>query len=186
MAISKLNAEQFSAIGTEFSGIMFVYASKENTETGLQFFGKDYTPADKTQDAVFEAVKNVIATFWAVKDKETALRESADGIRSKLRASTPSAIIIRTVDNGLVKKFDLSESVWARLGLVPTKKDLERSARDKKKAIHNAAKAIFEAMNFRVELQKEEKEESKKPAAKTEKATPENAGNKENDLKKAA
>ena len=38
---------------------------------------------------------------------------------------------------------------------MPTKKDLERSARDRKKYIHNATKALMEALNFRVELPKD-------------------------------
>lgn len=172
MAISKLNAEQTAAIATNFRGILFVYNGKEGANTSLHFFGKDYEAADKTQNSLFGAIKNVVSTFWAVKEEETKLREGADGIRSKLRASTPSAIIIRTAKGELVKHYDLTESVWARLGFVPTKKDMERSLRDKKKAIHNASKAIFDAMNFRVELPKEEtkdvKKDAEKPVAKQE------------------
>ena len=159
MAISKLNAEQTSVQSANFNGILFVYNGKDGANTALHFLGKDFEATEKTQNAMFEVIKNVVNTFWSVKEKETDLREGADGIRSKLRASTPAEIIIRTAKGELVKKFDLTDSVWARLGLVPTKKDMERSARDKKKAIHNAAKAICEAMNFRVELPKEDKTE---------------------------
>ncbi|MDR2810450.1 MAG: hypothetical protein LBB84_07845, partial [Tannerellaceae bacterium] len=67
--------------------------------------------------------------------------------------------------------YQLDESVWARIGLVPTKKDLERSVRDYKKAIHAATKASFEALGFRLELPKEEKkaDNASKPAEKPEK-----------------
>ncbi|GAB6013312.1 hypothetical protein [Viscerimonas tarda] len=171
MSISKLNAEQFSANQTGLKGIIFVYNGKEDAQTALQFFGEDYEPADKSQNSVFKAIKAVVATFWSVKEAETKLRADADGIRSKLRASTPSAIIIRTSKGELVKTYHLEDSVWARLGFVPTKKDLDFTNREKSKAIHNATKAIFDAMNFRVLLAKEEEtpavnaDESKQPAA---------------------
>lgn len=171
MAISKLNAEQTANQNANSGGVLFVYNGKDGANTALHFFGKDFEATEKTQNAMFEVIKNVVNTFWSVKEKETMLRDGADGIRSKLRASTPAEIIIRTATGELVKKFDLSDSVWARLGFVPTKKDLENSARDKKRAIHNAAKAICEAMNFRVELPKEavkeEKKEEKKETAQT-------------------
>ena len=35
-------------------------------------------------------------THWAVKAEEIKLREANDGIRSKLRATTPCAVIFRT------------------------------------------------------------------------------------------
>ena len=38
--------------------------------------------------------------------------------------------------------------MWARIGLVPTRVDLEKSNRDFAKTIHAAAKAIRNAMNF--------------------------------------
>ena len=74
-----------------------------------------------------------------------------------MRASTPSEIIFRA-ENGDVKRFQLEFSVWSKVGLIPTKKDLERlsKARDLKDAIHRAAKASFDALGFRVQLAKEE------------------------------
>ena len=50
---------------------------------------------------------------------------------------------------------------------MPTKKDLERSARDRKKYIHNATKALMDALNFRVELPKDEEKPVEKPTKKT-------------------
>lgn len=121
----------------------------------MHFFGADYEATVKTQDEMFRVLRNVVTTFWEVKTKESLLRESNDGIRSKLRAGTPHRLIIRTSAGITVKIFDLDASVWARIGLMPTKKDLERSARDRKKYIHNATKALMEALNFRVELPKD-------------------------------
>ena len=63
-----------------------------------------------------------------------------------------------------MKRFDLEESVWAKIGLVPTKKDFERTARDYKKAIHAAAKASFDALGFRVALPREAEQPVPQPA----------------------
>lgn len=160
MATSKLNAEQFANLVNEMKGVILVYKSTDRDgnekESAQQFFGADYEPKDKTQNEIFRVWKNVVMTFWAVKAEEIKLREANDGIRSKLRATTPCAIIFRTDKGETVKRFDLEESVWAKIGLVPTKKDFERTARDYKKAIHSAAKASFDALGFRVALPKEE------------------------------
>ena len=103
-------------------------------------------------------------TFWAVKAEEIKLREANDGIRSKLRATTPCAVIFRTEKGETVKRFELEESVWAKIGLVPTKKDFERTARDYKKAIHAAAKASFDTLGFRVALPREAEQPVPQPA----------------------
>ncbi|MDR2085786.1 MAG: hypothetical protein LBP72_01290 [Dysgonamonadaceae bacterium] len=161
MAICKLNAAQFAEMGNDFSGVILVYTGQDDKKTALLFFGADYEAADKSENEKFRAWKNVIATFWEVKQEETRLRVDNDGIRSKLRASTPSAIIFHTAKKEKVASYQLDESVWARIGLVPTKKDLERSVRDYKKAIHAATKASFDALGFRVELPKEEKKADK-------------------------
>lgn len=166
MATCKLNAEQFANLATNFAGVVLVYKStnKEGleTQTAQHFFGAEYEAIDKSENEIFRVWKNVVQTFWDVKVKETSLREDNDGIRSKLRASTPSAVIFKTNKGETVKHFDLEQSVWQKIGLVPTKKDLERTARDYKKAIHAATKASFDALGFRVELQKE----AEKPIAK--------------------
>lgn len=171
MATSKLNAEQFANLSSNFAGVVLVYNSTnkdgETTSTAQHFFGADYEPKDKSQDEIFRVWKNVVETFWAVKSKETVLREDNDGIRSKLRASTPTAIIFKTNNGETAKRFDLEQSVWQKIGLVPTKKDLERSARDYKNAIHRATKASFDALGFRMEFAKEAEKPSEKPATKT-------------------
>lgn len=168
MATSKLNAEQFANLVNGLKGVILVYKSVDREgnekEAAQQFFGADYEPKDKTQNEIFRVWKNVVMTFWAVKAEEIKLREANDGIRSKLRATTPCAIIFRTANGETVKRFDLEESVWAKIGLVPTKKDFERTARDYKKAIHAAAKASFDALGFRVALPRETEQPVEQPA----------------------
>ena len=150
MAISKLNAEQTANLALNAAGIVLVYNGKEGKNTAMHFFGSDYEATNKTQDELFRVLKNLVATHWDVKSKETVLRESNDGIRSKLRASTPAQIIVRTDKGETVKRYDLDESVWAKIGLMPTKKDLERSTRDQKTYQHNATKAMMDALGFRL------------------------------------
>lgn len=165
MAISKLNAEQFANMAVNAAGVIFEYAGKDGKNTGMHFFGADYEATARTQDEMFRVLRNVVTTFWEVKTKEALLRESNDGIRSKLRAGTPYRLVIRTSAGDTVKVFDLDASVWARIGLMPTKKDLERSARDRKKYIHHATKALMDALNFRVELPKDTEQPAEQVAA---------------------
>ena len=122
MAISKLNAEQFANMAVNAAGVIFEYAGKDGKNTAMHFFGADYEATVKTQDEMFRVLRNVVTTFWEVKTKESLLRESNDGIRSKLRAGTPHRLIIRTSAGITVKIFDLDASVWARIGLMPTKR----------------------------------------------------------------
>lgn len=163
MATSKLNADQFENLENSAKGVLLVYTSQDGKKTAHHFLGADYEPVDKSQNEVFRVWKNVLITFWTVKKEELKLRESNDGIRSKFRASTPTEIIFRA-NNGDTKRFPLETSVWSRIGLVPTKKDFERTERDYKKAIHAAAKASFDALGFRVALPKDEKVEDKNEA----------------------
>ena len=168
MATSRLNSEQFVNLVNGLKGVILVYKSTDRDgnekETAQQFFGADYEPKDKTQDEIFRVWTNVVMTFWAVKAVEIKVREANDGIRSKLRAATPCAVIFRTEKGETVKRFELEESVWAKIGLVPTKKDFERTARDYKKAIHAAAKASFDALGFRVALPREAEQPVPQPA----------------------
>lgn len=157
MATCKWNSEEYAALENSSKGVILVYTDAKGKKSAQYFFGEGYVPANKTQDAVFKVWRNVVATFWNVKHVELGLRKDNDGIRTKLRASTPSEIIFRA-ENGDVKRFQLEFSVWSKVGLIPTKKDLERlsKARDLKEAIHRAAKASFDALGFRVQLAKEE------------------------------
>ena len=173
MATSKLNKEQYANIGS-FAGIMLVYNSTnrdgETVQTAQHFFGKDFEPADKSDNEIFRVIKNMVATMWHTIAEEKKLRADADGIRSKFRATTPAEIIICDKSNNRIKRYDLTDSVWARIGLVPTKVDLEKSNRDFAKTIHAAAKAIRDAMNFAPNLAGLEKAEKAEKSAKTAKS----------------
>lgn len=160
MATSKLNAEQFANVGI-FAGIMLVYSTTnkdgKTVNTGQHFFGKDFEPADSSEDEIFRVIKSLTAIIWHTTRKERELRVSADGIRSKFKAATPTDIIIHDKSGKCVEHDYLADSVWARIGFVPTKLDLERSNRDFDKAIHNAAKAIRDALKFKPNLSPAEK-----------------------------
>lgn len=155
MATSKLNAEQFANVGN-FAGIMLVYTTVnkdgKTVSTGQHFFGKDFEAADSSENEIFRVIKSVTGIIWHTTRKERELRESADGIRSKFRAATPSDVIIHDKTGMCIEHDYLTDSVWARIGFVPTKLDLERSNRDFEKAIHNAAKAIRDALKFKPNL----------------------------------
>ena len=169
MATSKLNKEQYANLSA-FAGVMLVYNSTnkdgELVQTAQHFWGKDFEPADNSDNEIFRVVKNLVATIWHTVAEEKKLREDADGIRSKFRATTPAEIIICDNRNSRIKKYDLTDSVWARIGLVPTKKDLEKSSRDFAKTIHAAAKAIRDAMNFAPNLARLEAEQPAEKSAK--------------------
>lgn len=169
MSTSKLNSVQLENLASNHAGILFVYTSSNGTQTAQHFFGTDFEPKkievtdknDKRQeDELFKVWKNIISTLWAAKDAEMTFREDNDGIRSKFRASTPSKIVINSDKGVNIATFEMDSSVWAKIGLMPTKKDFERTARDYKTAIHRATKASFDALKFRTEdyLKQKEKE----------------------------
>ncbi len=178
MATSKLNKEQYANL-SGFAGIMLVYNStnkdRELVQTAQHFFGADFEPADNSDDEIFRVVKNMVATMWHTIAEEKKLRQDADGIRSKFRATTPAEIIICDKNRNRIKKYDLTDSVWARIGLVPTKVDLEKSNRDFAKTIHAAAKAIRNAMNFAPNLAKMQEKPAEQPAKKAVKSAKTNA-----------
>lgn len=163
---AKFNADQFANMDTHVAGIIFVYAGKDGKDTAMHFFGKEYEMTAKTQDEFLRVMRNLKTAFWMVKEKETELRERNDGIRCKYRVSTPTMIFVNTVNNERAKVFNTECSDFSKFGFFPTKKDMERSARDKKKYIHTSTVAMLEALNFRVEFPKTEEVAPAKPAAK--------------------
>lgn len=151
---SKYNAEQCANMNLNSAGIIFIYAGKDGKDTAMHFFGKEYEMIAKTQDELLRVMRNLKTTLWMVKEKETELREKNDGIRCKYRSSTPAYIFVNDENNQRVKKYVTDCSDFSKFGFFPTKKDLERSARDKKKYIHSSTIAMLEALNFRVEFPK--------------------------------
>lgn len=106
MATSKLNKEQYANLSA-FAGVMLVYNSTnkdgELVQTAQHFWGKDFEPADNSDNEIFRVVKNLVATIWHTVAEEKKLREDADGIRSKFRATTPAEIIICDNRNNRIK-----------------------------------------------------------------------------------
>lgn len=136
------------------SGVTFVYRRVDRDgvthKSAFLFYGSAFTPENGTQDEVFRVWKNIIATYWTVKAVEQGLKKDNGGIATKLRAGVPSEIIVRTADGKITKSWNVADSVWSRIGLVPTARDLEESAKDFKKKIHKATKASFDALSFRL------------------------------------
>ena len=158
--ISKFTAVQFEAMSenakANLVGVTLVYRSTNSKgeihESAVNFSGDEYNPANRTQNEIFRVWKNVVSTFWNVKILEASLKKDNGGIATKLRSSTPAAIMVNTADQKHVEKWDVEASIWQRIGLVPTKKDMEECARDYKKKMHKAAKASFDALNFRAKF----------------------------------
>ena len=63
MATSKLNKEQYANLGA-FAGVMLVYNSTnkdgELVQTAQHFWGKDFEPADNSDNEIFRVVKNLV------------------------------------------------------------------------------------------------------------------------------
>jgi hypothetical protein len=155
--ITKLNTKQFEAANqSELKGVTLVYKSTnkdgETHESAVNFAGEGYTPANNTQDEIFKSWKNVIQTFWSTKMLEAGLRTDNGGIATKLRNTTPAAIVVRTNNGKTARRWDVEASIWQRIGIVPTKRDMEEANRDYKKKMFKAAKASFDALQFRAQF----------------------------------
>lgn len=164
--VQTLNSKQFEAIMPNLSqhaGVILVYTGSTGAQTALRFYGADFTPKNGKQDEAFRCWKNIYTVFRTVKQAETELREKNDGIRSKLRAGTPSQIYFVTEEGKVVQTYELTDSIWKSVGLVPTKKDLEKTGRDLKKSINDAARASFTAIGMRDLLPKEQDSEQAAP-----------------------
>lgn len=155
--ITKFSAPQFENLNVnDLAGVTLVYRSTnrdgETHESAVNFSGEEYIPKNRKQDEIFRVWKNVVSTFWNVKILEASLKTDNGGIATKLRSSTPAAIIVRTADGKHAERWDVAASIWSRIGLVPTKRDMEDCARDYKKKMHKATKASFNALNFRAKF----------------------------------
>jgi len=155
--ISKFSANQFENLNeSALTGVTLVYRSVNRAgeihESAVNFTGDDYLPQNRKQDEIFRVWKNVVSTFWNVKILEASLKADNGGIATKLRSSTPAAIIVRTADKKQAERWDVEASIWQRIGLVPTKRDMEECTREYKKKMHKAAKASFDALNFRAKF----------------------------------
>ena len=154
--ITKLAAAQFENLVNNAEGVTLVYRSVNRSgeirESAIVFSGEEYIPQNRKQDEIFRVWRNVVTTFWNVKMVEAKVKVDNAAIATKLRSSTPAAIIVRTADKKQAERWDVEASIWARIGLVPTKKDMEECARDYKRKMFRAAKASFDALNFRAKF----------------------------------
>ncbi|WP_314815935.1 molecular chaperone DnaJ [Hoylesella nanceiensis] len=154
---NKFNANQFANLNrSNLLGVTLIYrrVNKEGVteESAINFSGEGFTPENRKQNEVFKVWKNVVLTFWNAKIIEAGLKADNGGIALKLRSTTPAAIIVRTA-NGKAEEWDIEGSVWSRIGLMPTKKDIEAcKGKEGKKKMHRAAVASFDALNFRVKF----------------------------------
>lgn len=154
---NKFNATQFAEVNrTNLLGVTLIYrrTNKDGVteESAINFAGDGFVPESRKQDDVFKAWKNVVLTFWNAKIMEAGLKVDNGNVATKLRATTPAAIIVRTAD-GKSESWDIEGSIWSRIGLTPTKKDIEEcKGKAGKKKMHRAAVASFNALNFRVKF----------------------------------
>lgn len=154
---NKFNATQFAEVNrANLLGVTLIYrrTNKDGVteESAINFAGDGFVPESRKQDDVFKAWKNVVLTFWNAKIIEAGLKEDNGNISTKLRATTPAAIIVRAT-NGKAEMWDIEGSIWSRIGLMPTKRDIEAcKGKDGKKKMHRAAVASFNALNFRIKF----------------------------------
>ncbi len=172
--IMRLSATQFENMNQSgLHGVTLVYRSVnkygEIHESAVFLSGEDFTPTSGAQEEIFRVWKNVVRCHWDVKLVEMGLKEDNGGIATKLRSGCPAAVVFVKKDGTTAKRIDLSQSVWSRIGLLPTKKDAEKTNRDYKKTMHRAAVASFKALTYEwvfVAEEAEEKPADKKPANK--------------------
>lgn len=172
--ITNYNNEQFSQVSNDaLIGVTLVYRSgkTEVRTTATNLGGEEFIPKNGTADEIFRVWKNVIKTFWTFKGLEAGLKVDNGGIATKLKKSTPSEIIIRKADGKAVLRWVAEDSIFSKVGIIPTKKDLDEVVRDYKKKMHKAAKASFIALKTKFKFEDEkEATEVVSDAPKTEEA----------------
>lgn len=166
MVFANYNSVQFSEVNrNELKGVSLIYRSerKDGTcvETCVWLGGNDFTPANGTEDETFRVWKNAIKLHWDAKRAESGLKVDNGGIGIRLKSSTPAEIVVRKDDGKVSFKWSKEDSVFARVGIIPTKKDLEECARDYKKKMHKAAAASFKALKMKFEFEAAKTEENK-------------------------
>lgn len=156
MAITKYNSAQFSEVSNnQLAGVTMVYRSVRKNgdivETAIHFGGKGYVPetgadAKETEVNLFRVWKEVLTVFWNARYDCAVLQKDNSGITSKLRATTPTEIVVRYTDGSVAFKWIAADSTYARVGIVPGSKELKMKRNDYKKHIHKASVASFNAL----------------------------------------
>lgn len=155
--ITRYNSVQFSEVSNnQLAGVALVYRSVRKdgtvTETCIHLGGAEFVPANGTADEVFRVWKNALKLHWDAKKSEAGLKVDNGGIAVKLRTSTPAEIVVRKADGKTVFRWDAESSIFARVGIMPTAKDLTELNRDYKKKMHKAAQASFAALKTKFEF----------------------------------
>ena len=160
--IYRFNNAEFSAMSDNLLGVTLIYRSirKDGTlsESCINLTGDDFVPMDNSEEESFRVWKNTIKLHWDAKRTESPLRQDNGGISIKLRSSTPAEIRVCNSKCELVYFWKQSDSIFSRIGIMPTKKDLEELIRDYKKKMHKAAKASFDAIRLKFEFEAPEME----------------------------
>lgn len=160
--ITKTVYKNVESVENAKSGIIFEYETitknGDKILTRLEFTGSGFVPESNDAQSCFRAWKKLICLYWDSKAEEQVVRADNGGIALKLRGTTPTRAIIKGSD--FEYAWNLSDSKWERIGLLPTKRDLEERAREYKKKMHKAAAASFAVSfgkNFKsLELKEEE------------------------------
>nr|DAK54583.1 MAG TPA: hypothetical protein [Caudoviricetes sp.] len=155
--ITRYNSVQFSEVSNnQLAGVSLVYRSVRKdgtvTETCIHLGGDEFVPANGTETAIFKVWRNALKIHWDAKKSEAGLKVDNGGIAVKLRTSTPAEIVVRKADGKTVFRWDAESSIFARVGIMPTAKDLLELNRDYKKKMNKAAEASFKALKTKFEF----------------------------------
>jgi hypothetical protein len=155
--ITRYNSVQFSEVSNQqLAGVTLVYRSTDkdgnDKYSAVHLGGAEFVPENGTEAELFRVWKNAIKLHWDAKRQESGLKIDNGGIAVKLRASTPYEIVVRDEDGFVKLCWESEDSVFARIGIMPTARDLVQLERDYKKKLHKAAKASFEAMKLKFEF----------------------------------
>jgi hypothetical protein len=154
----------------ELVGVTLVYVSASG-ESAIYLSGEAFTPEDKTEDEIFRVWKNTVAAHWNAKLEESGLKVDNNGIGVKLRASAPAYIVIRSKGGEQAFRWNKSDSIYDRVGLLPTKADIQevkvgtKTKRTFKKDIHKVAAASFAALKSKFEFEEAKPKPETKPEA---------------------
>lgn len=157
MIISKYSSVQYSEVSnSQLAGVTLAYRSERKNgivESAIHLGGADFVPENGTEREVFRVWKNTLKLHWDAKRVEKGLKVDNGGIATKLRATTPTYIVVRLNNGETIFRWDSSESIFARVGIMPTQKDLDELEREYKKKLHKAAMASMNALkaNFKFE-----------------------------------
>ena len=175
-AIQTANNATFQSVSNSFVGVMLHYRSTtrkdvtdpvtletktvvESKDSAIVFSGEDFMLDRLTEDNIFRAWKEIVNIFWETYSKQIELQKDNAGIRTKLKTATPYEVVITNATRTRIKTIDIASTVWAKIGLVPTTRDLidreTEKPREWKSRIHKIAKASFDALKFRPQIAEE-------------------------------